>query len=173
MLATYYTPMEVWYARTVIDKVTRLLPSVFPVRALISTANHQAHRLSTYDLSQIPVSTTPDDAFYILKTVLSRMLSTASVRTVERTSDRLRDVMDKDYARVIKHKLDNVYRGAVGPGARAEKVERENRQSFIVSVLPQYTFVIALRLPRRSYSTTSTFRPHTWNAWSKTWLNQT
>ncbi|KAI0713376.1 COG4-domain-containing protein [Earliella scabrosa] len=111
MLATYYTPMEVWYARTVIDK---------------------AHRLSTYDLSQIPVSTTPDDAFYILKTVLSRMLSTASVRTVERTSDRLRDVMDKDYARVIKHKLDNVYRGAVGPGARAEKVERENRQSFII-----------------------------------------
>ncbi|TFK93127.1 COG4-domain-containing protein [Polyporus arcularius HHB13444] len=113
MLSTYYTPMEVWYARTVIDK---------------------AHRLSTYDLSQLPVSTTtPDDAFYILKTVLSRMLTTASVATVERTSERLRDVMDKDYARVIKHKLDNVYRGgAAGPGARGEKAERENRQSFII-----------------------------------------
>ncbi|KAI0747723.1 COG4-domain-containing protein [Daedaleopsis nitida] len=112
MLFTYYTPMEVWYARTVIDK---------------------AHRLSTSDLSQLPVSTTtPDDAFYILKTVLSRMLTTASVATIERTSERLRDVMDKDYARVIKHKLDNVYRGAAAPGARAEKAERENRQSFII-----------------------------------------
>ncbi|KAI0807010.1 COG4-domain-containing protein [Fomes fomentarius] len=112
MLATYYTPLEVWYARTVIDK---------------------AHRLSTYDLTQLPVSTTtPDDAFYILKTVLSRMLATASVASVERTSERLRDVMDKEYARVIKHKLDNVYRGAAGPGVRAEKAERENRQSFII-----------------------------------------
>ncbi|KAI0710461.1 COG4-domain-containing protein [Cerioporus squamosus] len=113
ILSTYYTPMEVWYARTVIDK---------------------AHRLSTYDLSQLPVSTTtPDDAFYILKTVLSRMLTTASVATVQRTSERLRDVMDKDYARVIKHKLDNVYRGGTaGPGARGEKIERENRQSFII-----------------------------------------
>ena len=94
----------------------------------------QAHRLSTFDLSQLPVSTTtPDDAFYILKTVLSRLLTTGSVATVERTSERLRDVMDKDYARVIRHKLDNVYKGAAGPGARGEKVERENRQSFIVS----------------------------------------
>ena len=79
-------------------------------------------------------TTTPDDAFYILKTVMSRMLSTASVTTVKRTSERLREVMDKDYVRVIKHKLDNVYKGgAAGPGVRGEKVERENRQSFIVS----------------------------------------
>ncbi|RPD65758.1 COG4-domain-containing protein [Lentinus tigrinus ALCF2SS1-7] len=112
MLSTYYTPMEVWYARTVIDK---------------------AHRMSTYDFSQLPVSTTtPDDVFYILKTVLSRMLTTASVATVERTSERLRDVMDKDFARVIKQKLDNVYKGAAGPGARGDKVERENRQTFII-----------------------------------------
>lgn len=45
----------------------------------------------------------------------------------------MRDVMDRDYARVIKQKLDNVYKGAAGPGVRGEKVERENRQSFIVS----------------------------------------
>ncbi|TBU29088.1 COG4-domain-containing protein [Dichomitus squalens] len=113
MLATYYTPMEVWYARSVIDK---------------------AHRLSTHDPSQQPMSTTtPDDAFYILKSVMLRMLSTASVTTVVRTSDLLRDVMDKDYARVIKLKLDNVYKGgAAGPGARGDKVERENRQAFII-----------------------------------------
>ncbi|KAI1788436.1 COG4-domain-containing protein [Ganoderma leucocontextum] len=113
MLATCYIPMEVWYARSVIDK---------------------AHQLSTHDLSQHPISTTtPDDAFYILKLVFSRMLTTASVRTVERTSDLLRDVMDKNYARVIKLKLDNVYKGgAAGPGARGDKVERENRLAFII-----------------------------------------
>ncbi|KAI0637328.1 COG4-domain-containing protein [Trametes polyzona] len=113
MLAIYYTPLEVWYARSVVDK---------------------AHRLSTHDLSQTPITTTtPDDAFYILKSVLSRMLSTASVSAVERTSEQLRDIMDKDYARVIKQKLDNVYKGGpAGPGARGERAERENRQSFII-----------------------------------------
>ncbi|KAI0328076.1 COG4-domain-containing protein [Cubamyces sp. BRFM 1775] len=113
MLSTYYTPLEVWYARSVIDK---------------------AHRLSSQDLSQTPITTTtPDDAFYILKSVLSRMLSSASVATVQHTSEQLRDVMDKDYARVIKQKLDNVYKGnSAGPGVRGEKAERENRQSFII-----------------------------------------
>ncbi|KAI0831802.1 COG4-domain-containing protein [Trametes gibbosa] len=113
MLATFYTPLEVWYARSVIDK---------------------AHRLSTQDLTLTPISTTtPDDAFYILKSVLTRVISTGSVATVERTSESLRDVMDKDYARVIKQKLDNVYKGgSAGPGTRGEKIERENRQSFII-----------------------------------------
>ncbi|KAI9056846.1 COG4-domain-containing protein [Trametes sanguinea] len=113
MLATYYIPLEVWYARSVIEK---------------------AHRLSTQDLSQTPITTTtPDDAFYILKIVLSRMLSTASIATVQRTSEQLRDVMDKDYARIIRQKLDNVYKGgAAPPGVRGEKAERENRQSFII-----------------------------------------
>ncbi|KAI0373375.1 COG4-domain-containing protein [Pilatotrama ljubarskyi] len=113
MLATYYTPLEVWYARSVIEK---------------------AHRLATPDLSQSPIITTaPDDAFYILKTVLARMITTASVPTVERTSEQLREVVDKEYVRVIRQKLDNVYKGAsAGPGIRGEKTERENRQSFII-----------------------------------------
>ncbi|KAH9890716.1 COG4-domain-containing protein [Cubamyces lactineus] len=113
MLFTYYTPLEVWYARSVIEK---------------------AHRLSSQDLSQTPITTTtPDDTFYILKSVLSRMLSSASLATVQRTSEQLRDVMDKDYARVIKQKLDNVYKGSsAGTGTRGDKVERENRQSFII-----------------------------------------
>lgn len=64
------------------------------------------------------------------------MLTTASVKTVEHTSDLLRDSMDKNYARVIKLKLDNVYRGgAAGSGARGDKVERENRLAFIVSAI--------------------------------------
>ena len=124
----------------------------------------KAHRLSTQDVSQTPVSTTtPDDAFYILKTVLSRMLTTASQPTVERTSELLRDVMDKDYARVIKTKLDNVYKGnAAAPGVRGLNVERENRQSFIVSI--DVRMCTHLTNAYRSYSMTLTFLPRIWNA---------
>lgn len=110
-------------------------------------------------------TTTPDDAFYILKTVLSRMLTTASVATVERTSERLRDVMDKDYARVIKHKLDNVYKGAAGPGARGEKVERENRQSFIVSKVGNAGTSVVLTAAHRFFSTTLISPRRTWSVW--------
>jgi hypothetical protein len=57
---------------------------------------------------------------------------------VEKTSEFLQGIMDKDYASIIKKKLDDVYRtgGVSGTGGvRGEKVERELRQSFIVSVL--------------------------------------
>ena len=56
---------------------------------------------------------------------------------VEETSEFLQSIMDKDYASIIKKKLDDVYRtgGMSGTGGvRGEKVERELRQSFIVSV---------------------------------------
>ncbi|CDO69043.1 hypothetical protein BN946_scf184834.g50 [Trametes cinnabarina] len=101
---------------------------------IIENTPLHAHRMSTRDLSQTPVTTTtPDDVFYILKIVLSRMLSAASAAAVERTSEQLRDVMDRDYVRVIRQKLDNVYKGgAAGAGARGEKAERDNRLSFII-----------------------------------------
>ncbi|OCH95231.1 COG4-domain-containing protein [Obba rivulosa] len=114
ILTTYYVPLEVWYARTIIDR---------------------AHRLSNPDISQSPaMTTTPDDAFYILKAVLMRMVSTGSTTVAERTSEQLREVMDREYVGIIKRKLDDVYRtgGSIGPGVRGEKVERENRQSFIM-----------------------------------------
>jgi hypothetical protein len=56
---------------------------------------------------------------------------------VEKMSEFLQGIMDKDYANVIRKKLDDVYRtgGVSGAGGvRGEKVERELRQSFIVSV---------------------------------------
>ncbi|KAF9228537.1 COG4-domain-containing protein [Gyrodon lividus] len=114
LLTSCYIPMEIWYTRTIIDK---------------------AHRLSSPDLSQTPfITTTPDDAFYILKTVYSRLLSTGSLKALERTTDLLRDVMDRDYAGGIKRKLDDVYRtsGGTATGIRTEKSEREGRSSFII-----------------------------------------
>jgi hypothetical protein len=97
----------------------------------------QAQRLSNPDTSQTPpTTTTPDDAFYILKVVSSRLLSTGSVQTVEKMSEFLRDIMDRDYAGVIKKKLDDVYRNAAASAAaRGEKAERDNRFAFIVGLL--------------------------------------
>jgi len=73
------------------------------------------------------------------------MLSTGSTMAVEKTSEFLQTIMDKDYASIIKKKLDDVYRTGGVPGAsgvRGEKVERELRQSFIVGVHTEefYTF---------------------------------
>ncbi|TCD62614.1 hypothetical protein EIP91_006628 [Steccherinum ochraceum] len=114
MLSIYYVPLELWYIRTTMEK---------------------AHRLSSPDLTQSPViTTTPDDAFYILKTVLTRLLSTGSVKLVRRMAKQLQDVMDRDYAAVIKRKLDDVYRtgGTSTSASMREKVERDSRQSFII-----------------------------------------
>lgn len=94
----------------------------------------KAHRLSSPDLSQSPVTTTtPDDVFYILKTVYSRVLSAGSFKHIERMTDLLKDFMDHDYAGGIKRKLDDVYRTATNTGGgRGEKSERECRTSFII-----------------------------------------
>ncbi|KAI0290488.1 COG4-domain-containing protein [Russula brevipes] len=110
LLSTYYTPLEVWYTRSAVDK---------------------AHRLSTPDTTSSPATTTtPDDAFYIFKVVLSRLLSTGAPAVVERTAAALRSVIESDYAGTIRRKMDDVYRNA-GVG-RGEKVERENRAAFII-----------------------------------------
>ncbi|KDR81347.1 hypothetical protein GALMADRAFT_239193 [Galerina marginata CBS 339.88] len=114
LITTYYIPMEIWYTRTIIDK---------------------AHRLSTPDLSQSPVITTaPDDVFYILKSITTRLLSTGSFSAIERTLHLLREVVDRDYTGIIKRKLDDVYKsqGPMTSNVRPDRIERENRVSFII-----------------------------------------
>jgi hypothetical protein len=83
-------------------------------------------------MSSPSTTTTPDDAFYIFKVVLSRLLSTGSRAVVERTVGALRSVIESDYAGTIRRKMDDVYRNA-GVG-RGEKVERESRAGFIVRI---------------------------------------
>ena len=48
----------------------------------------------------------------------------------------LREIVDRDYIGVIKGRLDEVYRnaGAAGSNARPDRIERENRVAFIVSL---------------------------------------
>ncbi|KAI0029318.1 COG4 transport protein-domain-containing protein [Vararia minispora EC-137] len=106
LLAAYYTPLEVWYIRSAVDK---------------------AHRLSTPDLTLTPSTTTlPDDTFYILKLVLGRLLSTGAPGVIERTAAQLRDALERDYAGVLRRKMDDVYRTAGNT-----RNERETAISFI------------------------------------------
>lgn len=113
----------------------------------------QAHRLSTPDaLSSPATTTTPDDVFYILKVVLTRLISTGSPRALERTSVLLRDVIERDYAGTIKRKMDDVYRTA---GAmRGEKAERESRLAFIVCLFCTfYKYLQCIDLTHESIQT--------------------
>jgi hypothetical protein len=113
VLDTYYTPLEVWYTRSTIDKAQRLA-------APDTSAAHAG-------------STAPDDVFYILKSVLARVLATGERAALQHTVARLKDVIDTGYAGAIRRKLDDVYRTAVPVGgARGERAERESRQAFVV-----------------------------------------
>ncbi len=98
------------------------------------------------------MTTTPDDAFYIFKVVLSRLLSTGSPRVVERTSGALRSVIENDYAGTIRRKMDDVYRNA-GVG-RGEKIERESRAAFIVRrcryLVPGFCYIGRADITERS-----------------------
>lgn len=66
---------------------------------------------------------------------------------IEKMSEFLQGIMDKDYGSIIKKKLDDVYRtgGVSGTGGvRGEKVERELKQSFIVSVYGRALYSLIL-----------------------------
>ncbi|KAF8582204.1 COG4-domain-containing protein [Ramaria rubella] len=114
MLNRYYTPLEIWYLRVITDK---------------------AHRLSTPDASlNPPTTTTPDDVFYILKTVIHRVISSSSLFAVERTTGQIKDVMSRDYASVIKKRLEDVYKNtnASTTGVQRERADKENKTTFII-----------------------------------------
>ena len=80
-------------------------------------------------------TTAPDDVFYILKSVIMRLISSGCSYGFQRTIQQLREIVNSDYIGVIKGRLDEVYKnaGAVTSNARPDRVERENRVTFIVS----------------------------------------
>jgi hypothetical protein len=91
---------------------------------------------------QTPITTTaPDDVFYILKSVTSRLLTTGSSLGVNETLSQIGEVFERDYVGVIKRKMDDVYRnsGPTSSSVRPERVEKENRVAFIVRTLPKDT----------------------------------
>jgi conserved oligomeric Golgi complex subunit 4 len=113
-ILAYYLPLEAWYLRAIIDK---------------------SHRLSTLDTStQPPQNTTPDDVFYIFKAVLTRAVSTGSLDALQTAAATASTILERDFAGILRAKLDDVYAGKVNPSAlpKGEKSERENRTTFMV-----------------------------------------
>jgi hypothetical protein len=118
----YYVPIETWYLRTII---------------------HKSHRLSSLDTSSSPPQhTAPEDVFYILKAVLSRAVSLGDKEGLRKICSVVKDAIEKDFTGVIKAQLEDVYatsgpggmRAPIGSGGKnAEKIEKENRRTFMVS----------------------------------------
>jgi hypothetical protein len=78
-------------------------------------------------------STVPADVFYILKLVLGRALGAGSLRALERTVGRLRDVLDGQYAGAARQRLHVKYaRAARERLDDASRAERERRLAFVV-----------------------------------------
>ncbi|KJE05052.1 hypothetical protein I311_01145 [Cryptococcus gattii NT-10] len=107
LLKVYYEPLEFWFLRMSIEK---------------------AHKIDTADLTTEPhLSSILDDTFYLLKLVLSRLLSCGSLSTLENMRRKIAEVVEKDYTDVIRRKMDNVY-SLAGGGDRAEREKREKDQ---------------------------------------------
>ncbi|EPQ26441.1 uncharacterized protein PFL1_06089 [Pseudozyma flocculosa PF-1] len=114
-LATVYTTMETWYLRNSLEK---------------------AFRIDQPDLQARPyTSSILDDAFYVLRTVLGRVLSTASLRTVSAMFRTVRSVVEEDFIEAIVRKMENTWRSVSGSmavdGPRKEAATREMRTVFV------------------------------------------
>ncbi|KIY32884.1 hypothetical protein I305_04637 [Cryptococcus gattii E566] len=107
LLKVYYEPLEFWFLRMSIEK---------------------AHKIDTADLTTEPhLSSILDDTFYLLKLILSRLLSCGSLSTLKNMRRKIAEVVEKDYTDVIRRKMDNVY-SLAGGGDRAEREKREKDQ---------------------------------------------
>lgn len=153
-LKKYYEPMEVWYLRSSIDKVRFIFPflsaSLIAHSAFFPSRPPQALRLDTPDTSSRPhLSSAPDDTFYLLKLVLYRLVASSSLPTLDRMVANISEIMERDFIGGIKRKMDGVYAGVRSAGAQnatsggaggsvkgveAERMEREMRGTFVVSL---------------------------------------
>lgn len=113
-LLTVYEPLELWYLRSSIEK---------------------AHQLDEPDLYNKPyLSSSLDDAFFILKKVLQRVVATSSCATHKRMCTEIRSIMEKDFGDILKKRMDAVWSGITSTALTArQKEEAQARQSFIVS----------------------------------------
>jgi hypothetical protein len=146
MLRRYYEPMEEWYLRTSIEKVWYLLlPVTFSgppsLTGVLPRTNTQAHKLDIPDLSSRPyISSMVDDTFYLLKLVLSRLLSAGALSTHADMRQSLTLIIERDYVGVLQKKMEAVYvGGSTGislvkhKDAEKEKREKELSTSYSVS----------------------------------------
>lgn len=115
-------------------------------RLIAGLLSLQAFRIDQPDLAARPyTSSILDDAFYVLRTVMTRILSTSSLKVVSDMFKMVRTVVEEDYIEVLVGKMENVWRSVSGSmtvdGPRKEAATREMRIVFAVS--------LSLRTPLR------------------------
>lgn len=79
-----------------------------------------------------------DDAFFLLRATLTRILSTAHLGSISSSLRTFRTIADEDYVQILVRRMETTWRnvgGAMaGPdGPRKETASREMRTQFVVS----------------------------------------
>jgi len=95
-----------------------------------------------------PISTVPDDVFYVLKLILTRMLSSGDIDFIKLGISSVKTSMEKLFVEIYKQKLDHVYIQDTHSSTRVDKSERENRVNFIVRLLSNIYAAVKLTLKR-------------------------
>lgn len=142
-LLTVYEPLELWYLRSSIEK---------------------AHQLDEPDLYNKPyLSSSLDDAFFILKKVLQRLVATSSIATHRRMCREIKSIMEKDFGDILKKRMDAVWSGISSTAQSArQKEEATARQGFMVSRLPPFpSDGMLIRITLRYMRTTLMLLPST------------
>ncbi|PKI84926.1 Golgi transport complex subunit 4 [Malassezia vespertilionis] len=111
-----YLPLQLWSLRVGVEKV---------------------HDLDTADLEARPcTSSLPDDLFFMLRTMLTRALSTSSLNVLERIVSQTIAVLESDYVEIIVLRMDGCRRGLniarLVDGPRRTAALREVKATMIV-----------------------------------------
>ncbi|SPC61777.1 related to conserved oligomeric Golgi complex component 4 [Ustilago sp. UG-2017b] len=114
-MKTIYIPMETWYLRNSLEK---------------------AFRIDQPDTTSRPyTSSILDDAFYVIRTVLARILSTSSLTTLNEMVRIVKTSLEEEYIEVIVRKMETLWRSISGSmiidGPRKDAASREMRTVFI------------------------------------------
>ncbi len=114
-MSNTYIPMEKWYLRNSLEK---------------------AFRIDQPDTTSRPyTSSILDDAFYVIRTVLARILSTSSLTTLNEMVRIVKTALEEEYIEVIVRKMETLWRSISSSmtvdGPRKDAASREMRTTFI------------------------------------------
>lgn len=114
-MKTIYIPMETWYLRNSLEK---------------------AFRIDQPDTTSRPyTSSILDDAFYVIRTVLARILTTSSLATLNEMVRVVKTSVEEEYIEVIVRKMESLWRSISSSmtvdGPRKDAASREMRTVFI------------------------------------------
>lgn len=111
-LQSVYEPLEHWYLRISIEK---------------------AHYLDEPDVTSQPVvSSVLDDTFFLLKKIIGRVVGTGNVVVLASMSRTIRSIMERDFAQVLKKRMESVFTLLGSNQGRADERERREKDARLI-----------------------------------------